>query len=305
MSNLPLEHHHLNTHARHREKSLTALLWTARFRWTAAGIVDQLLGGNGLARQLIKRKLLVEHSISNPFSPVRYYVTLSNEGLELLHRCWPAIIRGEHGPVALSLSSGWSLPARPEHRIREARFEHDLQVQSLLARNFREGEQIESIRLADDLERAPLDKRPSKIPDIIIDFAADHAKGEDTKYTLWGEIEYSRKNQREIDMFCAYYLGALAGISECKFDGFNMFCHESVLAQWRRDFGRAIVPKWHFRKATRDWVRLYPKDWYHFPSFSPEEINAIIRPLPSAPKKQAKHRRGREGGLAASGQPSL
>ena len=81
MCNLPVEHHRLNTHARHRAKALTALLWTARFRWTASRVIDQLLGGNGLLRQLIEHKLLIEHPITSLFSPVRYYVTLGKDGL--------------------------------------------------------------------------------------------------------------------------------------------------------------------------------------------------------------------------------
>ena len=40
MNNLPREHHHLNAHARHLEKTLTALLWTLRFRWTATQVPD-------------------------------------------------------------------------------------------------------------------------------------------------------------------------------------------------------------------------------------------------------------------------
>lgn len=285
MNNLPFEHHHLNTHARHREKSLTALRWTARFRWTASALIDQLLGGNGLARQLIKRKLLVEHPISNPFSPVRYYATLSNEGLGLLHHHWPEIIRGAHGPIASSLSSDWNLPARPEHRIREARFQHDLQVQTALIRSFRAGGRVASILLADDLERVPLDKRPAKIPDIAIQqLRLGETRAERTTSTLWGEVEYSRKNQREIDLFCAYYRGALAGTSERKFDELVVLCHECALAQWRRDFARTVVPKWRFRKATRDWVRLDAKDWHHFPALSSEEVERIIQPLTPNPQ---------------------
>lgn len=278
MKNLPLDHHHLNTHARHREKTLTAALWVARFRWTAAEPIDQLLGGNGLVRQMINRKLLVEHPIGNPFSPVRYYVTLGSEGLALLHRYWPEINRGIHGPIALSLASGWSLPTRPEHRIREARFLHDLEVQRSLIRTFQAGMQIKSLRLADDLERVPLDQRPAKIPDIIIQLHPE-GTGPGSTTTLWGEVEYSRKNQREIDLFCAYYRGALARVSERKFDQIVVLCHESVLAQWRKDFARTVVPKWHFRKTTRDWIRLDRKDWHHFPELSAEELDRFIQPL--------------------------
>ncbi len=278
MNNLPLEHHHINTHARHWEKTLTATLWVARLRWTAATLIDQLLGGNGLIRQMINRKLLVEHTIASPFSPVRYYVTLGSEGLALLHRCWPEITRGVHGPIARSLASGWSLPARPEHRIREARFLHDFEVQRALIRTFQAGSPIKSILLADDLERVPLDQRPAKIPDIAIQQHAEEGQPDGT-ITLWGEVEYSRKNQREIDLFCAYYRGALAGRSERKFDNIVVLCHEPVLAQWRKDFARTIVPKWRFRKPTRDWVRLDPKDWHHFPALSAEELGRIIQPL--------------------------
>ena len=279
MNNLPLEHHHLNTHARHRAKTLTALLWVARFRWTASALVDQLLGGSGLVRQLISNKLVVEHPISNPFSPVRFYVTLGSEGLELLHRYWPEITRGTHGPIASSLSSDWSLPARQEHRIRQARFQHDLEVQLALIRTFQAGSPIQSLLLADDLERVPLDQRPAKIPDIALQVRTEGTEASVTTSTLWGEVEYSRKKPREVDLFCAYYRGALAGTSECKFDRIVVLCHETVLAQWRKDFARTVVPKWLFRKATRDWIRLDPKHWYHFPELPTGELEWIIQPL--------------------------
>lgn len=279
MSNLPSEHHRLNTHARHIQKGLTALLWTARFRWTATLIVDSLLGGNGLVRKLIQQGLLVEHPISNPFAPVRYYTTLSKQGLDLLHRHWPAIRSGKHGDVAMALASGWELPLRPEHRIREARFEHDLQVQLALLRSFHVPSQPTSLLLADDLERTTLDRRPSKIPDIVLEFRPADAEPEAPTLTLWGEVEYSRKKQREIDLFCAYYRGALAGVSARPFDLLVVLCHDSMLAQWRRDFSRTVVPKWHFRRATRDWVRLDAKDWHQFPAISSEEVDRIIQPL--------------------------
>lgn len=285
MNNLPLEHHRINTHARHREKTLTALLWIARFRWTAAAPIDQLLGGNGLVRQLINRKFVVEHPIDNVFSAVRYYVTLGSEGLALLHRYWPDITRGTHGPIARSLSLGWSLPARPEHRIRKARFQHDLELQWVLVRTFLAGSQIESLLLADDLERVPLGQRPAKIPDVSAQMRRQGIEAGRTA-TLWAELEYSRKNQREIDLFCAYYRGALAGVSERKFDKVTVLCHEAVLAQWRKDFARTVVPKWHFRKATRDWVRLDPKDWHHYPELSTEELEGIIQPLTPKPEDQ-------------------
>ena len=278
MTNLPREPHRLNTHVRHLEKSLTALLWTARFRWTAPGVIDHLLGGNGLVRQLVKCDLLVAHPISHPFSPVRYYVTLSKPGLAMLDQHWAEITRGEQGDFAARLASGWNLPQRPEHRIRTARFEHDLQVQIALVRTFHIGRPIQSVFLADDLERVALAKRPSKIPDVVIVLGPDVETGTATT-TFWGEVEYSRKNQREIDLFCAYYRGALAGVSERKFDKLIVLCHESVLAQWRRDFARPTVPKWHFHKGSRAWIRLDQKDWHYFPEISAEEVAAIILPL--------------------------
>ncbi|OIQ87716.1 hypothetical protein GALL_304290 [mine drainage metagenome] len=279
MTNLPREHHRLDTHARHRAKALTTLLWTARFRWTASGIIDELLGGNGLVRMLIDRHLLVEHRITNPFSPIRYYVTLSTEGLALLEQHWPEIEGGAHGDIARCLSCDWKLPSRPEHRIREARFEHDLHVQYALCRSFQSDRQITRVSLADDLERVPLTQRPTKIPDVIVTFELDSDAGAAATTTLWGEVEYSRKNRREIDVFCAFYRAAMAGQTTRDFDKVVVLCHQSVLAQWRSDFARTVVPNWHFRKATRDWVKLDAKDWHHFPEMSSEDINAIIRPL--------------------------
>lgn len=280
MSNLPREHHRLDTHARHRDKTLAALLWTARFRWTASGIVDDLLGGNGLARKMIERKLLVEHPINNAFSPVRFYATLSREGLALLQRQWVAIGNGLHGETATRLSDCWTLPERPEHRIRQARFMHDLHVQALLAGAFRTNYPIACIHLADDLERTRPEERPTKIPDVIIELRSEGTSAERQTTKNWGEVEIGRKNQREVDLFCAYYRGALAGLSERGFDKLFVYCHESVLAQWRKDFARTVVPRWQFRKATRDWLRLDAKDWHHFPNISTEEVENTIRLLP-------------------------
>ena len=230
--------------------------------------------------QALKRGLLVEHPIANPFASVRFYVTLSKGGLALLHHYWSEIARGKHGDIAMCLCLGWDLPERPDHRIREARFEHDLQVQNALMRSFHAGTPIQSIRLADDLERVQLAKRPAKIPDIVIAFQSSDGESKSTTATiLWGEVEYSRKNAREVDLFCAYYRGALAGTSERKFDKLIVLCHESVLAQWRRDFCRTVVPQWRFRQSTRDWVRLDAKDWHRFPDISAVDVEAIIKPL--------------------------
>ena len=284
MPNLPLVHHRLDTHARHRAKALTALLWTGRFRWTASGVIDELLGGNGLVRKLISRKLLVEHPISDPFCPVRFYVTLTKDGLDLLQRHWTEIGCGRHGNIATRLSDAWALPSRPEQRIRTARFLHDLQVQIALVRSFHANDRIERIYLADDLERTPLDKRPHKIPDIIIETRASDSPTDHGTRRIWGEIEFSRKNQREIDQFCSYYRAALTSTDEhkvrlAKFDQLIILCHDSVLDQWRRDFARTVIPRWHFRKVTRDWIRLDAKDWHRFPEISPDEVEAIIQPL--------------------------
>lgn len=280
MSNLPSQHHRLNTHARHLEKSLTALLWTVRFRWTATLVIDRLLGGNGLVRKLIEQKLLVEHRIANPFSPVRYYVTLSKDGLALLQRHWDEIGRSAHGHLAMCLTNSFELPSRPEHRIREVRFEHDLHVQLKVASLVgRYGMRLDGLLLADDIERTPPAKRPSKIPDAIIELRSKSFPVDRTISKLWIEVEFSRKNAREIDVFCAYYRAALAGVTEKKFDTLRIFCHTSVLNQWRRDFARTVIPKWHFRKDTRTWVRLYAKDWHHFPELSAEDLEGYIKPL--------------------------
>ena len=281
MSNLPSQHHRLNTHARHLEKSLTALLWTVRFRWTATLVIDRLLGGNGLVRKLIEQKLLVEHRIGNPFSPVRYYVTLSKDGLALLQRHWDEIGRSAHGHLAMCLTNSFELPGRPEHRIREVRFEHDLHVQLKVASLVgRYGMRLDGLLLADDIERTPPAKRPSKIPDAIIELRSKSFPVDRTISKLWIEVEFSRKNAREIDMFCAYYRGALAGITEKNFQALEIYCHPSVLRQWRRDFARTMVPKWHFRKDTRTWVRLDPKDWFHFPELSIVRLHDHVRALP-------------------------
>ena len=278
MSNLPAQHHRLNTHARHLQKTLTALLWTARFRWSTPSIIDgELLGGNGLVRRMIEKGLLVEHPINNVFAPVRYYTTLSKEGLAMLHRHWADIVHGLHGTIAASLASAWAPPTRPEHRIREAQFEHDLQVQIGLARSFRSKAQLDRILLAEDIERVRPAERPAKIPDIII----EGRTGDGSPVKVWGEVEYSRKNQREIDRFCAFYRDALANGNDRRFDRVVVNCHASVLQQWRRDFARTVIPKWHFRNATRDWTRLQPKDWHHFPEITAEQVDAIFLPLPS------------------------
>ena len=290
MSNLPQEHHRLNTHARHRAKALTALLWTARFRWTASAVIDDLLGGNGLVRKLVKQKLLVEHPIASPFSPVRYYVTLAKEGLDLLQRHWSEIGCSVHGEIATRLSDSWELPARPEQRIREARFEHDLHLQYVVLRVFHSGRTIETMHLCDDLERTPPTKRPSKIPDVILELRPKNFPTDRTPTKIWHEIEFSRKNRREIDMFCTYYRAAIAGTSKRQFDRLIVYCHPSVLAQWRRDFARTIVPAWNYRKDTRNWVKLDEKDWHHFPPLSADVLDKIIRPLRSlgtAPRRRA------------------
>ena len=287
MSNLPTQHHGLNTHARHLDKALTALLWTACFRWTATLVIDRLLGGNGLTRKLIDQKLLVEHPISNPFSPVRYYTTLSKEGLALLQRHWNEIGCSVHGHLAMCLSSYFSLPPRPDHRIRKARFEHDLHVQLKVAALVRRyGMRLDGLHLADEIERTPPAKRPSKIPDAIIDLRSKSFPADRTISKVWIEIELSRKNAREIDVFCAFYRAALAGITEKKFQGLGIYCHPSVLAQWRRDFARTIIPKWHFREEKRTWVRLEPKDWHRFPELSDEDLDRYIMPLAPTPSRK-------------------
>ena len=302
MNNLPREHHHLNAHARHLEKTLTALLWTLRFRWTATQIIDRLLGGNGLVRKLIERKLLVEHRIPSPFSPVRFYVTVSQEGLALLQRNWREIEGGAQGHLAMCLSRSFHLPIRPDHRIREHRFEHDLHLQYLVTDQVRrEGQRLYSLHLADDLERTPPAKRPSKIPDAILHLLSDDDSANQTIRNRWIEVEYSRKNSREIDTCCAYYRAALAGAAEKPFDELIIYCHASLLAQWRRDFARTIIPQWFFNKEKRTWVRLEPKDWFHFPELSVLARHGYIRQLPANGKKGAAAQAPAPEALAASG----
>lgn len=284
MSNLPQEHHRLNTRARHRAKALTALLWVARFRWSATALIDLLLGGNGLIRKLIEQGLLIEHLVPNPFfAPVRYYVTLSKEGLALLARHWHEIGRSDHGHLAMCLSNFFALPDRPDYRIREVRFQHDLQLQYQLAHLIRRYEpRIEGLELADDLERVPLGKRPSKIPDAIVHLRAKDFPVSRKISQHWIEVEFSRKNARDIDLFCAYYRSALANITERKFTGLLIYCDPSLLAQWRKSFARTRIPKWHFRKDQRTWVQLNAEDMHHLPELSQQDVDGIIRPFTRA-----------------------
>ncbi len=305
MSNLPREHHHLNAHARHLEKALTALLWTVRFRWTATLVIDRLLGGNGLVRKLIARKFLVEHRVPSPFSPVRYYVTLGLEGLALLQRNWQAIEGGAYGHLALCLSRSFELPIRPDHRIREHRFEHDLHLQFLVTDEFRrEGLRLQYLQLSDDLERTPPAKRPSKIPDAILHLRSKDDPTDPTISTRWIEVEYSRKNSREVDTFCAYYRAALVGSAKKPFDELIIYCHASLYAQWRRDFLRTTIPKWIFRKDKRTWVRLDPKDWLHFPELTFMDRFKYVQQLPADGKKSSAAQAPARDALAASGQRS-
>lgn len=280
MTNLPTQHHRLNTHARHLEKSLTALLWTLRFRWTATMVIDQLLGGNGLVRNLIEQGLLVEHPVPNLFSPVRYYATVSKRGLALLQRHWHEIGRSAHGHLAMCLTNSFDLPSRPEHRIREVRFEHDLHVQLKVASLVhRYDMRLDGLVLGDDIERTPPARRPSKIPDVIIDLRSKNFPIDRRISHIWIEVEFSRKNTRDVDQFCAYYRGALAEITEKKFQGLRIYCHPSILAQRRRDFARTVIPKWHYRKESRSWIRLDAKDWHRFPELSINDLEGYIKPL--------------------------
>ena len=278
MSNLPTQHHRMNAHARHREKTLTVLLWVLRFRWTCASVIDDLLGGNGTLRMLIKRGLLVEHRIPDPFSQVRYYVTVGAKGLELVARYLAAVRRDEHGPIASMLGQNVTLPARADGRIREHRFLHDLHLQRVLVEAIHATSVVNQLVLSDDLERLATPKRPSKIPDALIEVAVADSRD---WCMVCVEVEFSRKNQREIDNFCAHYRGALADPNRKDFDALRIHCEDSLLQGWKLAMARTTIPKWVFVKERRAWVKLDAKHWHKFDAISAEDIDKIVLPLPT------------------------
>lgn len=276
MSNLPKEHHRMNAHARHLEKALATLLWVLRFRWTCASVIDALLGGNGTVHNLVKHDLLVRHKIRDPFSPVRYYVTLSAKGLKFLFTYISEVHQGDHGSIASALASGVTLPVKPDQRIRQGRFLHDLQLQKVLVGAFHSAEIVNSLVLGDDLERLAVPLRPRKIPDAVLELKVDESRNW-CKYCI--EIENSRKNQREVDNFCAYYRTALADPERKDFDKLLIYCERSLLAGWRSAFARTIIPKWIFNKERRTWVRLDKDKWHHFEPIPPEELDNLVGEL--------------------------